>query len=161
MIPVRILVVLGSGGHTAEMIRLTEELGPNEYEYVVASDDPLSAGKTVYPGPVHVILNPRKKSDRNPLLILVKTVISLAQSVRTVARSRAEVIVGCGPAIAVPVMVLGKLLGKRIVFIENSARVETRSTSGRILYYFSDLFLVQWPSLTGKYKRAVWKGRLM
>jgi beta-1,4-N-acetylglucosaminyltransferase len=157
----RIMVILGSGGHTAEMVRLTEELGPHDYEYVVASDDPLSARKTVYPGLVHVVLNPRTKADRNPVLIAAKAVLALFQSARLVARSRAEVIVGCGPALAVPIMLLGKLRGKRLIFIETGSRVETRSTSGRMLYPFSDLFLVQWPSLTGKYKRAIWRGRLM
>lgn len=157
----RMMVILGSGGHTAEMIRLTEELGPHEYEYVVASDDPLSERKCVYPGPVHVVLNPRTKADRNPLLIGVKTVVALFQSARLVARSRAELIVSCGPAIAVPIMLFGKLVGKRLIFIETGSRVETRSTSGRLLYYVSDLFLVQWPTLTRHYKRAVWRGRLM
>jgi beta-1,4-N-acetylglucosaminyltransferase len=158
---VKIMVVLGSGGHTAEMVRLTEAMGPNEYEYVVASDDPLSPGKTIYPGTVHRVLNPRSRKDRSALHVALKTLVALAQSAWVVGRSRAEVIVSCGPAIAVPVMLAGKLTRKRLVFIEHSARVRSRSTTGRLLYPLVDLFLVQWPSMQHQYKRAVWRGRLM
>ena len=45
---VRIVVVLGSGGHTAEMIRLLEGLDFEKYGpriYVVSSGDTLSEGK--------------------------------------------------------------------------------------------------------------------
>lgn len=157
----KIMVVLGSGGHTAEMVRLTEEMGPNEYEYVVASDDPLSPGKTVYPGKVHRVMNPRSRNDRSAVHVALKTLVALAQSAWVVGRSRAEVIVACGPALAVPVMLAGKLTRKRLVFIEHSARIRTRSTSGRLLYPLADLFLVQWPSMQQQYKRAVWRGRLL
>jgi beta-1,4-N-acetylglucosaminyltransferase len=157
----KIMIVLGSGGHTAEMVRLTEEMGPNEYEYVVASDDLLSAGKTLYPGKVHRVMNPRSRKDRSVLYVALKTLVALAQSAWVVGRSRAEVIIGCGPALAVPVMLAGKLMRRRLVFIEHSARIRTRSTSGRLLYPLVDLFVVQWPSLQQRYKRAVWRGRLL
>jgi len=39
----------------------------------------------------------------------------------------------------------------KIIFIESFARVQTLSLSGKILYYFADRFLVQWPELRTKY----------
>ena len=44
----KIVIVLGSGGHTAEMLRLIEHLDFNKYQqriYVVSSGDTLSEGK--------------------------------------------------------------------------------------------------------------------
>ena len=44
----KIVIVLGSGGHTAEMLRLIQHLDFNKYQrriYVVSSGDTLSEGK--------------------------------------------------------------------------------------------------------------------
>src|SRR6266496_5818049 len=44
----KLVIVLGSGGHTAEMLRLIEPLNFNKYNrrvYVVSSGDTLSEGK--------------------------------------------------------------------------------------------------------------------
>src|SRR5947207_14724831 len=56
----RLLVVLGSGGHTAEMLRLLQPLDFNQYthrSYVVSSGDVLSEGKAFE-------LEKQKKSNR-------------------------------------------------------------------------------------------------
>lgn len=48
--PVRVLIVLGSGGHTAEMMRLLRGLDTSTYahrSYVVSSGDKFSAGRAV------------------------------------------------------------------------------------------------------------------
>ncbi len=53
------MVVLGSGGHTKEMVRLVELLGPiYEYSYLIAADDAVAwssvpcapASRTIRPG---------------------------------------------------------------------------------------------------------------
>lgn len=72
-----------------------------------------------------------------------------------------------GPGTCVPVCIsalLLRLLGiKRaiIVYVESICRVETLSLSGKILYYFSDYFIVQWPDLKEKYPKSVYLGRIV
>ncbi|XP_074895047.1 UDP-N-acetylglucosamine transferase subunit ALG14 isoform X1 [Buteo buteo] len=72
-----------------------------------------------------------------------------------------------GPGTCVPVCIsalLLRLLGiKRaiIVYVESICRVETLSLSGKILYYFSDYFIVQWPDLKEKYPKSVYLGRVV
>ncbi|GAV55891.1 hypothetical protein ZYGR_0AZ00620 [Zygosaccharomyces rouxii] len=41
-----------------------------------------------------------------------------------------------------------------IVYVESLARINTLSLTGKILYYMSDMFVVQWPQLLEKYPRA-------
>jgi beta-1,4-N-acetylglucosaminyltransferase len=38
----------------------------------------------------------------------------------------------------------------RVVFVESFCRVKTLSLTGRLLYYFADRFVVQWPQLKDK-----------
>lgn len=71
-----------------------------------------------------------------------------------------------GPGTCVPLCAAGLLLGilglKRvlIVYVESICRVETLSLSGKILYYLSDYFFVQWAPLKDKYPKSIYLGRL-
>ena len=57
----KLIIVLGSGGHTTQMIRLTELLyNSYHFEYVVNDDDNRSINKVKFTGDVHVITRPRR-----------------------------------------------------------------------------------------------------
>ena len=64
--------------------------------------------------------------------------------------------VSTGALISIPVLLLGKLRRKKIIFIETLARVETPSISGRIAYRFADVFIVYWKSLFEFYPKAIY-----
>lgn len=157
---VKLLIVLGSGGHTTEMIRLVDLLGPKyEYCYLVAADDELSVQKIKVPGAVYRVMRPRWKRS-NLLEVLVRTLISTLQALVALVRVRPQAIISTGPGPAVPASLLAKLLGVKVIYIETGSRVFELSTSGRILYHCADLFFVQWPELQRKYPRAIYAGRL-
>lgn len=73
------------------------------------------------------------------------------QVLRILWRERPDWIVSDGAEIAIPVFFAAKLLRIRTLFIESFCRVNAPSFTGRILYPFSDVFLVQWPSLLEHY----------
>ena len=54
-----------------------------------------------------------------------------------------------------------KLLGKKVIYIESLAKVNTLSTTGKMVYSFANKFYVHWENLSIKYKKAVYFGRLM
>jgi beta-1,4-N-acetylglucosaminyltransferase len=158
---VKILVVLGSGGHTKEMIRLVDLLGQRyEYGYLVAEDDELSPQKIRVPGPVHRVMRPRWKDTGLPVVV-ARTLCSAFQALVALVRLRPRAIVSTGPGPAVPASLLAKLLGIKVIYIETGSRVFALSSSGRILYRFADLFFVQWPELLQSYPKAIYAGRLM
>ncbi|GAG20767.1 unnamed protein product, partial [marine sediment metagenome] len=50
----RILVVLGGGGHSAELLRLVDLLGSDyDYSYMISAIDTTSEGKIRWQGPVY------------------------------------------------------------------------------------------------------------
>jgi len=156
----RVLVILGSGGHTAQMIRLVSMLSPDhEYSYMVGLDDQLSESKITRAGAVYRVHRARRHEDG--LLRTVVKVIRLSfESLGVLRRARPDIIINAGPGTAVPVSIIGKLLGKGVITIEDWSRVYSKSRSGRILYHFSDLFFVQWPEMLELYPKAVYAGRL-
>uniref|UniRef100_A0A663MHN2 UDP-N-acetylglucosamine transferase subunit ALG14 n=1 Tax=Athene cunicularia TaxID=194338 RepID=A0A663MHN2_ATHCN len=132
-------ILFFTGGHTTEILRLlsclSESYSPRHY--IFADSDKMSEAK-----------------------------------IRSFEQKRAEMfsnsqILCNGPGTCVPVCISALLLGllgiKRviIVYVESICRVETLSLSGKILYYFSDYFIVQWPDLKKKYPKSVYLGRIV
>uniref|UniRef100_A0A8V0Z9K8 UDP-N-acetylglucosamine transferase subunit ALG14 n=1 Tax=Gallus gallus TaxID=9031 RepID=A0A8V0Z9K8_CHICK len=137
--PLRLLVVAGSGGHTTEILRLLSCLSESYSPrcYVLADSDKMSEAK--------IRSFEQKRAERF---------------------SNSQILCN-GPGTCVPVCISALLLGllgmKRaiIVYVESICRVETLSLSGKILYYFSDYFIVQWPALKEKYPKSVYLGRIV
>ena len=48
-----------------------------------------------------------------------------------------------------------------VVFVESLCRVQSLSLTGKILSYFADVCVVQWPQLHQKYPQTVYLGRLI
>lgn len=156
----KLLVVLGDGGHTAEIVRLVELLGPSyDYHYVVTSSDRISENKLTIQGPVYRIMYVRAKDDK-VWQAAWKLVYSFWQAVWVLGRVRPDVVLGSGPAVMVPVAVLGKLSGAKVIFVETASRVTELSLTGKIMLKVADLFFVQWEQLQGCYPHTIFAGRL-
>lgn len=157
----KLMIVLGSGGHTTQMLRLTEMLSDSyDFEYVVNDDDDKSIKKIKFAGDVHVMTRPRRIYDKSIVRTIFLTAQSFLQAARVMRKSTAIGIVSAGPGLAVPLFIWASAFRKKRIFIESWARVTTKSTSGRICYYLSDLFFIQWPELIEKYPKAIYAGRL-
>ncbi len=157
----RLLVVLGDGGHTAEMCRLLELLGPDfAYSYVLAHNDRLSEQCVPFPGPLFRVRRPRAKDD-SVLAAFFKTLLSFTSALRICLTVRPDAILGSGPALIVPIAVASKLLGSKVVFVETGSRVTRLSRTGKIMLRLADLFFVQWEPLSGRYPRTIFAGRLL
>lgn len=76
----------------------------------------------------------------------VNLVRNLGLAWRELRRSRPDIIVSTGAAIAVPFFVLGRLMGIRTVFLEVYDRVDSRTLTARLVKPFTDAFLLQWES---------------
>jgi beta-1,4-N-acetylglucosaminyltransferase len=156
----KILVILGSGGHTTAMLKLVSLLGDRfEYVYVVSKEDQLSADKIEKAGEVYFAHKARQHGD-NVLVTFWKVLRLFGEAWWVIRKAEPAAIVSAGPGIAVPFSVLGRLLGKNVIFVESYSRVYRASTSGKIIYRFSNLFFVQWPELKAVYPKGIYAGRL-
>jgi UDP-N-acetylglucosamine:LPS N-acetylglucosamine transferase len=76
---------------------------------------------------------------------IVNLLRNLPLAWRVVRRAEADVILSTGAGLAVPFFVVGKLLRRRLVYVESLTRTETVSLTGRLVYPLADEFFVQWP----------------
>ena len=61
----KILVALGMGGHTSQILRLVDKLDPqHELCYLICTDDKTSKAKIRKPGPTYYMKNPRDMKDK-------------------------------------------------------------------------------------------------
>jgi beta-1,4-N-acetylglucosaminyltransferase len=177
--PAQLLVVLGSGGHTAEMLAMLEGLDTRRYmhrTYIVSAGDALSGvrahafeaemraavGEGAYGAyDLHVV--PRARNIHQSLLTTpISCVWTLLAALRILRASAPDIILANGPATAAIVIFAQILLRfcdiggslrqehTRIVYVESMARVRTLSLSAQCVAWCVDRLCVQWEELKGQ-----------
>uniref|UniRef100_A0A0C9QDK6 UDP-N-acetylglucosamine transferase subunit ALG14 n=1 Tax=Fopius arisanus TaxID=64838 RepID=A0A0C9QDK6_9HYME len=158
---VRTLIVLGSGGHTTEMLRIMNCLDLSKYTprvYIHAQTDKMSPVK------LEALENSRKdwkalaifrsrEVGQSYLTSILTTLIAFFHAIKLLLSEYPDLILCNGPGTGVP-LCLGAFILKtlflsrtRIIFIESFCRVKTLSLTGKILNFFADHLIVQWPDL--------------
>lgn len=185
--PVSTLIVLGSGGHTAEMLNLLSLLQKDRFRprtYIAASTDNMSLQKARF---LETSLVDHTRDDKvakeaqfkqiyrsrevgqSYITSVGTTIIAIVHALLLMIRIRPQVILCNGPGTCIPLCVIAflfKVFGIRwssIFYVESIARVKRLSLSGLLLYKLrmADQFFVQWPQLQRKYPRAHYVGCLM
>lgn len=90
----------------------------------------------------------------NPHRSLIKYFLNLIQVSFVFFRVRPQFLISTGAGIAVPSMLLSKMLGVRVIFCESFCRVESPSASGKFAYRVSDKFFVHHEKLLAWFPNA-------
>jgi UDP-N-acetylglucosamine:LPS N-acetylglucosamine transferase len=80
---------------------------------------------------------------------------------RTIRATDPDVILSTGAGLAVPFFVVGKLLRRRLVYVESLTRVEGLALSGTLVYPIADAFFVQWAQAARGRARARFSGSVV
>lgn len=168
--PTKVLIILGSGGHTAEMLRIVKHLDIKNYTprvYIHAQTDKLSAEKVRdLEGDnkdYKIMKIYRSREVRQSYLTSIwTTVLAILNCLPILWRENPELILCNGPGTCVPLCVIAFLFKvlfiteNIIIFIESFCRVKTFSLTGKILYYLADHVIVQWAYLSKPvYSRSI------
>ena len=164
------LVVLGSGGHTAEMLRLITDLDFGRYgplTLVTAATDTTSRAKAERELPREALATARwaaipraREVGQSFGSSVPSTLKALFACVHLIWTAAPDLVLVNGPGTCVPVAVLARLAGARVIFVESWCRVESLSLTGRIMYWVAHRFVVHWPELVRRYPRAEYLGRI-
>lgn len=184
--PVSTLIILGSGGHTAEMLNLLAVLQKDRFKprfYIAAATDNMSlqkamllenslaseSGTAVADTAQFMKIYRSREVGQSYITSVWTTLIAIVHALWLMIKIRPEVILCNGPGTCIPLCVIAfifKVLGIRwssIFYVESIARVRRLSLSGLLLYklWLADQIFVQWPQLQQQYPRATYVGRLM
>ena len=149
----KLLMAASSGGHLEEVLAL-RALGAR-YETVLITE------KTDYEvrcwqDRVYYV----PQVNRRELKSLIRYVGVFFTTFSILRRERPDAVLSTGAMAAFPALLLGKLMGMKIIFIEGMFNVDAASLTGRLTSRFADLFIVQWEEMLKVYPNAVYGGRV-
>lgn len=134
----RILAVASSGGHWIQLLRLLPAFERHQVTFVTTTEGNRA---DVEGHAFRVVTNATRRSKW-------KFVVMVFEWIRIMRKDDPQVIVTTGSAPGMVALAVGKLFGKRTVWIDSIANVERLSTSGRLAGRFADLHLTQWEHLS-------------
>ena len=73
---------------------------------------------------------------------------------KVLRKEKPDIIISSGAAVAVPFFYLGKLMKKKLIYIEVFDRVDKPTLTGRLVYPIADEFIVQWEEQLKVYPKA-------
>lgn len=149
----KLCFISSSGGHWEELMCLLDIAREND-SFFITED----GGQAHDSSLDHILCLPQiNRYEKGFLLHFLQLCCS---SLSILRKEKPDCIITTGALIAYPFCLFGKLMGKKVIYIESFARVHDRSLTGRLVYPFADLFLVQWESMLQVYPRAVYVGSI-
>lgn len=147
---VKICFAASSGGHFEQLMMLKPLM--NNYDSFIITE------KTHYqPTASNNIYFVQQINRKEPLFIVKISAIFL-KSLKIFLKEKPDIIISTGALSTVPICIIGKMFNKKIIFIESFAKVTSQTLTGKLIYKFADLFLVQWEELKKLYPKAVYRG---
>lgn len=137
---IRVMAVASTGGHWVQLMRLRPAFEGADVTYISTVAEP-NPGVDKY----------LQVSDAN-MTEKLRLIFMFFQMAKTVFQLRPHVVVTTGAAPGFAAIVLAKMMfGQRVktIWIDSIANSEELSTSGRQAKRWADIWLTQWPHLTG------------
>lgn len=154
----KVLFIASTGGHLDELLQLSPMF--NNYDYRIVTEKTKSnlGLKKKYNNRVSYLLAGTYTGLLNKLIYPFKLGINTLKSLFIYIRFRPEYIVSTGAHTSGPMCLIGHLLGSKVIFIETFANSNSKSVTGKLVYKFADLFIVQWESMLELYPKAIYGG---
>lgn len=148
---IKICFAASSGGHYEQLMMLKPLI--EKYNSFVLTEKTLYKAnnkniKTYYVAQVN------RKEATFPLKLLWNA----ACSQYIYLKERPDVVICTGVLAMIPMCLIAKLFGKKLIYIESFAKVVSPTLSGKLLYKYADQFYVQWESMKEFYPNAICLG---
>lgn len=148
------MFISSTGGHLTELLQLSSMFSKYDSYLVTEKTSSNLKLKEKYQKVFYLMYGTKDYPFTYPF----KLMINCFKSLYLYLKIRPDFIITTGAHTAGPMCCLGKIFGSKIIYIETFANIHTKTVTGRLIYKFADLFLVQWESMLKLYPKAVCKG---
>lgn len=148
----KIYLISSSGGHFEQLLML-QKLSQKNQVFIVTE-------KTKYNHHDPKINYFVSQINRKELLFLPKMLLIFCKSLYIFIKERPSVIISTGVLAAIPMLFLGHLFHKKVIYIESFAKISSPTMTGNLVYkkHWANQFYVQWDSMKQFYPNAICKG---
>lgn len=150
----KVLFISSTGGHLNELLQLKPMFKKYDSYIITEKTKTTLDLKDNYKNVSYLIYGTKHRPLTYPFKLLINCFISLFKYIKI----RPDVIITTGAHSAGPMCCIGKLFGSKIIYIETFANIYTKTITGKLVYKFADLFIVQWESMLELYPKAVYWG---
>ena len=147
----KIVFAASSGGHFEQLLMLKPLM--EKYDSILVTEKTVyNAGK--YDEKTYFL----RQINRKERLFIFKLIANTFRSLRILVVERPNIMITTGVLAIIPLALLLKLFGGKLIYIESFAKVTSKTLSGNLLYKYADQFYVQWEEMLKLYPNAIYKG---
>lgn len=98
--------------------------------------------------------------NRKEVLFIFKIILIFLKSFYIFLKEKPDIIISTGVLAAIPMMLIGHLFHKKVIYIESFAKISSPTMTGNLIYkkHIADQFYVQWETMKKFYPNAICKG---
>lgn len=146
----KVCLVGSSGGHLTQLYILKEWWEQHERFWVTF--DKIDSRSLLANEKKYWCHHPTNRNIKN---LIKNTFLSL----KILFKEKPDLIISTGAAPAIPFFIIGKIMGKKLIYIEVFDRIEKPTLTGKLMYPIVDKFVLQWEEQKKIYpKGEVWGG---
>ena len=154
----KVLFISSTGGHLDELMQLKSLFDEYDYHIITEKEKSNLSLKDKYPNRVNFLVYGSYTTLLNKFIYPFKLLYNTFKSLILYIKIKPKYIITTGAHTAGPMCLIGHIFGSKIIYIETFANSQTKSKTGRIVYKFADLFIVQWESMLKLYPKATYGG---
>lgn len=149
------IFISSTGGHFSELMMLKPLFDKFDYQIITEKTATTISLKEKYKEKIDYLVYGTRE---HPIIYIFKFAYNFIKSLYFFIKYRPDIIITTGTHTAVPMCYIAHAFKKKVVFIETYANVTTMTSSGKHIYKFADLFIVQWEEMKKLYPNAVYLG---
>ena len=153
----KVLFISSTGGHFNELMQLSPLFEKYDYYIVTEKDAMTKTYKEKYKNRISYMLYGTRA---HLFKYIFQFIINCFITVFLFIKIRPKYIVTTGTHTAGPMCLLGKIFRRKIIYIETFANKNTKTATGKLIYKFADMFIVQWEEMLELYPKAVLGGSI-
>lgn len=148
----KICLISSSGGHFEQLLMLRKL--SEEFDIFIMTE------KTKYNKKDKKINHYLLQVNRKEPLFIIKMLGNLIKSLYVYMIEKPDVIISTGVLATIPMLCIGHIFHKKVIYIESFAKVNSPTQTGKLIYdkKIVDRFYVQWPDMLKIYPDAIYKG---
>jgi len=147
----KVCFISSSGGHLEQIKQLKHVATKYEHYYVL----PKNPSTVMFDEKKYLVGDFYRKKR---IQFVYRFIFTAIQQLLIFIKEKPDVVITTGAGVVIPTCLYAHFFKKKLIYIESFARMKTLNKTAKLLYKYSDLFVVQWEQLLNIVPNAVYGG---